>query len=87
MLCPHCQSEIAEAVVLSEAGRIAVGRRKAHRGQAPKTFACRWCGAAIRGRDSLDKHERNCSQRLSGDLAEFTDADLAALGWMPSDAA
>jgi hypothetical protein len=84
MRCPHCESELSEALIMSAAARIAVGRRKVHRGAAPKIFACRWCRAEIRGRTALEQHEKSCEKHPAG---EVTDADLAALSWTPPDAA
>ena len=66
---------------MSEAARIAVRRRKTHKGAAPKTFRCRWCSAEIQGRALLDRHERGCDRRPSGDLVPVSEADLARLAW------
>ena len=86
MQCPCCASEISEAVILSEAGRIAVRRRKTHAGPA-LTRPCRWCSAPWVGVKSLEAHERICAERPSGELDAFSDADLAAIAWTPPDAA
>jgi hypothetical protein len=83
MRCPHCEIEIPEAAIMSEAGRIAQRRRRTRKGQPPKTFACRWCGAAIQRRGPFDAHERECSQRPPGGLIEITAADMAALVYVP----
>jgi hypothetical protein len=86
MQCPHCQSEIPDAQVLSAAGRIAVARRRTHKGAARQAYACRWCKAECRGRAALEAHERGCDQR-SGELIEINTEDMAALGWPGPDAA
>ena len=70
---------------MSEAARIAVRRRKTYAGPT-RVFRCRWCHNEIRGRVPLEAHERNCSLRPTGELAEFTDADLRAMAWHPDDA-
>jgi hypothetical protein len=41
----------------------------------------------VRGRGPLDAHERDCSQRPSGDLIEISAEDMAALVWTPDAAA
>jgi len=88
MRCPCCQSEIAESVVLSEAARICVRRRKNHKGAALKVRPCRWCAVGISGREALDQHQRVCAQRPSSNLVEFAAVDLCDLvGWTPDDAA
>ena len=85
MRCPHCASEIDESAVMSEAGRIAVRRRKNHKGFPAKVRPCRWCGAAVAGIQALDAHERGCRQRPSGDgLRELTESDLVP--WTPDAA-
>jgi len=78
--------EVPEAVLMSEAARIAVRRRKTHKGAAPKAFRCRWCSTTIHGRAALEGHERTCDHRSSGDLVEASEEDMAALAWPPSDA-
>jgi hypothetical protein len=87
MQCPHCECEIADSAITSEAARIYNRRRKAHRGQAPRTFTCRWCGVAIQTRAAIELHTRDCSQRPASGLAEVSAEDMAALAWMPPDAA
>jgi hypothetical protein len=84
MRCPCCDSELPEALIMSEAGRVAVRRRKVHRGAAPKTRLCRWCRAAIEGRAELEAHEGICEKRPTG---EVSDADMTAWAWTPPDAA
>jgi hypothetical protein len=79
--CGH-QIEISEAAVMSEAGRIAVRRRRSHRGATPKVFECRWCHAEMRGRAALSLHERECAAKPDG-FTGFTEADLDALRWTP----
>jgi hypothetical protein len=70
---------------MSEAGRIAVRRRKTHKGAAPKMFRCRWCCTAIEGRAKLDRHERACDHRPINDFIEVSEQDMAALAWVPQD--
>ncbi len=72
---------------MSEAGRIAVRRRKLHKGATPKARLCRWCNGEVRGRKPLDEHERSCTARPSGELLGFTADDMIALRWTPPDAA
>jgi hypothetical protein len=78
-----CEVEIPEAAIMSEAGRIAVNRRRSHRGATPKIYTCRWCGTAIQGRAALEGHEPACGHRPSGDLVEVSELDLIALAWTP----
>jgi hypothetical protein len=66
--------------VLRAAGRVYQARRKVHGGPT-RVFSCRWCSGEIRGRAALDLHERNCTEKPSGDLVEFTSADMAALAF------
>ena len=74
--------ELADSVILAAAGRIYASRRKTCAGPT-RVFCCRWCNAEIRGRIPLEAHERDCTQRPSGDLVGVTDADLIALAWTP----
>jgi hypothetical protein len=76
------QIEIPETAVMSEAARIAVGRRKTHKGAVPKPYHCRWCQAECTGRRGLAEHELNCAARPDG-FAPVTDADLAQMAWLP----
>ena len=78
MRCLCCQCEIPEAAIMSAAARIAVSRRKSHKGAAPKTYACRWCRAAIAGRSALEEHERSCTQARR-DWEPLQPADLQAV--------
>jgi hypothetical protein len=82
MRCPCCESELPEALIMSAAARIAVGRRKVHKGAEPKTFACEWCSAKCVGRVALEKHQRDCEKRPEG-LVEVTPEDMRALAWSP----
>jgi hypothetical protein len=50
-------------MIMSEAGKIAVARRKVHRGASLKVFPCRWCQTGIAGRAGLQDHERACASR------------------------
>jgi hypothetical protein len=77
MRCPSCACEIAEQAVLSEAGRIAVRRRRTHKGATPKLYPCYWCRAACTGRAGLLAHERQCPHRKSWRPVE--DADFIAV--------
>ena len=73
--------EVLDTAIMSEAGRIAVRRRKTHRGGVPKTFSCYWCRAAIQTRSALAQHMRDCNQRPESGLVPFSEADLLALSW------
>jgi hypothetical protein len=84
MQCPHCEFEIADGVILSEGARIYNRRRHSHKGQAAKSFVCRWCSTLIQTRVGIDQHERHCDARPG---PEVTDADLIAWQWPPPDSA
>ncbi len=72
--------EIAE--VLRAAGVIYQARRKTCAGPA-RVYPCRWCSIEIRGRVAREAHELSCTERPSGELAEFSPADMIALAWTP----
>jgi hypothetical protein len=74
--------DISVEEVLRAAGVIYQARRRIHGGPPKHSFRCRWCNAEVKGRATLDRHERNCNARPSGD---FTDADLAAMAWPPAN--
>lgn len=44
MNCPHCQTEIPESAIMSEAGRIATNRARGKRGRKPVLRQCLKCG-------------------------------------------
>jgi hypothetical protein len=74
---------LTDAQILSEAGRIAVSRRKVHAGPT-RTFTCECCGAACRGHKGLSAHRKVCDNQPSGDPVPLTEADLRALAWPDS---
>jgi hypothetical protein len=79
--------DVAECEILRVAGVVSQARRRTHGGPPKHSFNCRWCDGEVRGRAALDRHERDCSQRPSGDLIEVSEGDMVALAWIPQDTA
>ena len=73
--------------VLRAAGVIYQARRRTHGHPPLHAYRCRWCNAEVRGRAPLEAHERDCTERPTGELAGFSDADMIALSWPGPDAA
>jgi hypothetical protein len=89
--CDGCgaETDVPEAAILSEAGRIFATRRK-RCGPKPKPVACPWCGRACAGRAGLMQHLPACPEAIAYyaglDLTEVTEFFNEA-GVPPPDAA
>ena len=84
MQCAKCHAEFSDREILRAAGRIrAAMRQKRGGGRPPALYPCSFCAELQLGRASLELHERVCPKRPPMTLEPLTDADLAALAWLP----